>query len=306
MSVNTREAEGSLRVLACVAMADGKIHDNERTALTVALDSLADIQDEMTQPILSVDDLLATSSADHLLDYINNIISPDARELTYNTAFAMANVDGDCDQTEKAVLDQLQSAFGVKPRKIEKLLSILRNMRQSFHRETPVMPEFDLSRREKSLEQLALHYATLCAMFWVFPSLNVAIGPDILVITYQCQMIREVAICWDINTADINAYQIWRGITQGIQPTGVRDAISNLTKMPPIGASLTGVSTTFANTWALTVTVNQYFAKLANHEPIDMQAMHEAFKAAREKGAQVYNKNIKFVREKMESLKSAS
>jgi tellurite resistance protein/uncharacterized protein (DUF697 family) len=305
MSVNTREAEASLRILACVAMADGKIHDNERTALTVALESLATMEDEMTNPIMTVDQLLATSKPEELPSYIKAVIAPDARELAYNTAFAMANVDGDCDTTEQLVLNQLQTAFNLKPRKIDRLLSILRNMRQSFHRDTPVSPEFDLSKREQAIEHLAMHYATLCAMFWVFPSLDVAIAPDILVITYQCQMIREVAICWQNDGSQVDAYRILSMITGGIAPTGVRDTISNLTKMPPVGASLTGVATTFANTWALTVTVNKYFAKLSTGETIDMQGMKTAFQQSRERGAELYKANKDFVREKMESLKSA-
>jgi tellurite resistance protein len=303
MTLSTKEAVASLKILACVAMADGKIHDNERTALTVALEQFAEIDPEAAKEIQNVDRLLRVSAMNKVAEYAQVIFSADARELAYNTAFAMANVDGDCDPTEQEVLDTLQRVFEIKPRKVNNLVSVLKNMRQSFHRETPVTAEFDLAKREMAVEKLAMHYATLCSMFWVFPSLGVAIAPDILIFTYQCQMIREVAICWERDGAQVNAYDILKGIVGDTNLTGVRDTISNLTRMPPVGATMTGVAQTFANTWALTVAVNKYFAQLAAGGEVDMAVIQAEFENARVRGAEVYKENTNFVREKIGSLK---
>lgn len=303
MSLSTKEAVASLKILACVAMADGKIHDNERTALTVALEKFTEIDPEAAKELQTVDRLLELSRVEQVSEYAQAVFSIDAKELAYNTAFAMANVDGDCDPSEQEVLDNLQSAFGIKPKKINTLLAVLKNMRQSFHRDAPVTAEFDLVKREVAVERLAMHYATLCSMFWVFPSLGVAIAPDILVFTYQCQMIREVAICWENDGTQVNAYDILKGIAGDTNLTGVRDTISNLTRMPPVGATMTGVSQTFANTWALTVAVNKYFAQLSAGGEVSMQAIQSEFQTARVRGTEIYKENANFVREKMESLK---
>jgi len=303
MSVNSKEALASLNILACVAMADGKIHDNERTALTVALESVARLEDATALNLQSVDQLLNNAKAERLPEYISMVSSPAARELAYNTAFAMANVDGDCDPTEQKILDILQHSFAILPRKTKNLLHILHNMRQSFHRASEVVPIADATARQLATAELSLHYATLCAMFWVFPTLNVAIAPDILVCTYQCQMIQEIAICWQFPPEQIDAYAILKGVISGMNIAGFRDPASNLTKMPPVGATIGGVANTYAYTWALGDSVNLYCSQLAQGQEVDMAMINQHFRSACERGMQLYKENANAVRQKMDSLK---
>ncbi len=303
MSVNSREALASLNILACVAMADGKIHENERTALTVALESVARLEDADMADIQSVDQLLHNAKAERLPEYTSMVASPAARELAYNTAFAMANVDGDCDPTEQKVLDVLQESFAVPERKTKTLVHILSNMRQIFRRQSQVVPIADATARQKATAQLSLHYAMLCAMFWVFPTLNVAIAPDILVCTYQCQMIQEIGICWQFAPEQIDAYAILKGVISGMNIAGFRDPASNLTKMVPTGATIGGVANTYANTWALGDSVNLYFSQLSQGQEVDMARLNQHFRSACERGMQIYKENADEVRQKMASLK---
>lgn len=303
MSISSREALASLNILACVAMADGKIHANERTALTVALESVVHLEDASQIDIQSVDDLLRNAQGERLLEYASLVSSPAARELAYNTAFAMANVDGDCAPSEQEILEILQKTFGIPERKTKTLLSILHNMRQAFHRQTPVVPIADAAERQTAVSQLCLHYATLCAMFWVFPTLNVAIAPDILVCTYQCQMIQEIGICWQMPPEQIDAYAIFKGIISGMNIAGFRDPASNLTKMVPTGATIGGVANTYANTWALGDSVNLYFSQGSQGQPVDMEMLNQHFRHACERGMQLYKENANEVRQKMASLK---
>ncbi len=303
MSVSGREALASLNILACVAMADGKIHPNERTALNFALESVARLEDADMVDIQSVDDLLRNAKVERLSEYISLVHSAAARELAYNTAFAMANVDGDCDPSEQQVLDTLQHTFGISERKTRNLLQILHNMRQSFKRSSEVVPIADPAERQAAVAQLCLHYATLCAMFWVFPTLNVAIAPDILVCTYQCQMIQEIGICWQFSPEQIDAYAILKGVISGMNIAGFRDPASNLTKMVPTGATIGGVANTYANTWALGDSVNLYFSQLAQGQQVDMTMINQHFRSACERGMQLYKENANEVRQKMASLK---
>lgn len=303
MSVSSREALASLNILACVAMADGKIHENERTALTVALESVARLEDADMADIQSVDQLLHNAKAERLPEYASMVSSPAARELAYNTAFAMANVDGNCDPTEQQVLDILQERFAVPERKTKALLSILANMRQSFQRQKEVVPIADATAREQATAELCLHYATLCAMFWVFPTLNVAIAPDILVCTYQCQMIKEIGICWQYAPEQIDAYAILKGVISGMNIAGFRDPASNLTKMVPTGATIGGVANTYANTWALGDSVNLYLSQLSQGQAVDMAQINQHFRSACDRGMQIYKENADAVRQKMASLK---
>jgi len=303
MSVSSREALASLNILACVAMADGKIHENERTALTVALESVARLEDADMADIQSVDQLLHNAKAEHLSEYTSMVASPAARELAYNTAFAMANVDGNCDPTEQQVLDILQERFAVPERKTKTLLHILSNMRQIFHRQSQVVPISDATARQRATAELSLHYATLCAMFWVFPTLNVAIAPDILVCTYQCQMIQEIGICWQFAPEQIDAYAILKGVISGMNIAGFRDPASNLTKMVPTGATIGGVANTYANTWALADSVNLYFSQVSQGKEADMTMINQHFRSACERGMQLYKENADEVRQKMASLK---
>lgn len=76
MSISSREALASLNILACVAMADGKIHANERTALTVALESVVHLEDASQIDIQSVDDLLRNAQGERLLEYASLVSSP--------------------------------------------------------------------------------------------------------------------------------------------------------------------------------------------------------------------------------------
>jgi hypothetical protein len=93
------EQHASLRILAHVARADGRVCSEE----LLALDALA------TGAISTVQMLRDKTDLDTLL---GAVVSPELRRYTMVGAVALASVDGHCPLDELAVLEKIHHAFG--------------------------------------------------------------------------------------------------------------------------------------------------------------------------------------------------
>jgi tellurite resistance protein len=94
-SVDPREARARVRILRAVASADGEIVSAERLALHV----------------LAGEEAAEAQSSVDLDAEVERIRSEEARRATFEAAFAMASVDGECNADERRVLDRIQTAF---------------------------------------------------------------------------------------------------------------------------------------------------------------------------------------------------
>lgn len=100
----SQERIASLRILACVARADAKIHATEE----LALEALSQDETEFSFRHALHEDI----DLDSLLP---QIVSPELRSRTLTEAIALANIDGRCSPQELAMLARIRDAFGAGP-----------------------------------------------------------------------------------------------------------------------------------------------------------------------------------------------
>jgi hypothetical protein len=103
-AVNQQEVLVSFKVLVSMAKADGKMLEEEFA-------SLADTFEEIHLPDgVTVDRLL--NEEDEPIDILLSQITSDiAQEMVYQSAYAMANIDGECSSEEKELLDKIGTTF---------------------------------------------------------------------------------------------------------------------------------------------------------------------------------------------------
>lgn len=102
MTESRQEALASLRVLVCIAKADGDVSPSERTVLTEAWEQLP-----MPSSITLVQ-LLAEEIP--LTQLLQGITTPDAQRAVYDAARSLAEQDGIHSQQQR-LLDQIQTTF---------------------------------------------------------------------------------------------------------------------------------------------------------------------------------------------------
>lgn len=98
----SQERIASLRVLACVARADGKIHTTEELAL-----------EALSQDIDAFSFRKALHEDADLDALLREIVSPELRMRTLTEAIALANIDGRCSPHELAMLEKIRDAFAL-------------------------------------------------------------------------------------------------------------------------------------------------------------------------------------------------
>src|SRR5262245_20135893 len=107
MSNITKEGLAGLRLLICMAKADGVLKADERFELE---DSLAGVSfpDGLTAEKL----LNETNDIDALT---REITSPEARDYTYASVFSLAYCDRELATAEENLLEKLRNAWGIQP-----------------------------------------------------------------------------------------------------------------------------------------------------------------------------------------------
>ena len=105
MTTTETEVLAGLRVLVCIAKADGVLHEEEEKALAAALEA---------SPLpegITLDGLLGEDTK--LEDELAHIVREELRREVFQSAYSMAHADGDCSAEEQSLLDQIHGAFGL-------------------------------------------------------------------------------------------------------------------------------------------------------------------------------------------------
>jgi uncharacterized protein (DUF697 family)/uncharacterized tellurite resistance protein B-like protein len=291
MSINTEEVLASLRLLGSVAMADGQLHENEEAALAVALEDKT-LNGSITLESLVTDDLA-------IADLLAQINSPTAQELAYNTAFTMANIDGDCSPSEQEILDQIQTTFDIPTKKVNLLSALVHQIAKILPIEQEGKIE-DAGQRQTKITEIITSHAVLIALFRAFPNLGAALATDILICTYQCQMIREIGKCWGHEQADSRSILGNILTKSGLPDVGI--SLHRLVKLEPIWGSAVGIPIAFSTTWAIGKLTSDYFAAGGNFADHDLAAK---FQQAKIEGEQAYRDHTQDIRDRLAILEAA-
>lgn len=273
MGISESEVLTSLRVLVCVAKADGVLHVDERMALASALESV---------PLpggVTLDALLGESH--DLDDLLAQLDSREARAEIYKSAYSIANADGKCSPEEQAVLDRVREYLSLTSEDttaIQRLFhdsgeGALMSAKKAIH---------DPVQRDAAIGKETLKCAVVSAVLGAFPVPGLAIATDLTVVGLQVTLVRDIGQLWGQTIDRQDAKKLLYGLGLG---TGARLAVNNLAKLLPGWGSVIGAATSFASTYALGGVMNKFFSSA---EGADIAALKSEFKAAEKEGKKVY------------------
>ena len=275
-AVNQQEVLASFKVLVSMAKADGKLLEEEFA-------SLADTFEEIHLPEGVTVDTLLNEEDEPIDTLLSQITSDIAQEVVYQSAYAMANIDGECSSEEKALLDKIGTTFtNSKMWGKQEWLETLERRSQQSPISSQVSQIDDPSRRALEVENAITDTCFLNAVLGAFPLPGIAIAFDMLIYWNQLDLAQTIGQSWGYDRANENLRKALFG-SLGI--TGTRIAVSNLAKLVPVFGMVVGATTAYASTWALGKVANEYYASGGE---MDTFSLRQAFKQAKKEGEAVY------------------
>ncbi len=259
------EILAGIKLLVAMAKADGRLHDNEESAIQNALDG-ASLGADVTIESLLKENVDVEAE-------LGKIKSPDVRRQTYDALCAMVYVDGDGSPAEKAIIEKMRKVWELDAQKTmgERFKHALR---QDFIPSTLGKID-DPVQRDKELDNLVLRN---CIKTAVFGGIPVPLVGEFLVSFSQVQMLQSIGHIYGHH----RDAAFWKALSANfIGATAARIAVLSLVKLIPGWGSVVGASGAFATTWAMGRATRLYFEK---GEALDPNALKEAFKTARAEG----------------------
>jgi uncharacterized protein (DUF697 family) len=274
--VNQQEVLASFKVLVSMAKADGKLLEEE-------FSSLADTFEEIHLPEGVTVDRLLNEEDEPIDTLLTQITSEIAQEMVYQSAYAMANIDGECSSEEKELLDKIGATFTSSRLwgKQEWLETLERRSSKSSISEQ-VRQIDDPDKRAAEVENATTDACFLNAVLGAFPIPGIAIAFDMLIYGNQLDLAQAIGQSWGYDRANENLRKALFG-SLGI--TGTRIAVSNLAKLVPVFGMVVGATTAYASTWALGKVANEYYASGGE---MDTFSLRQAFKQAKKEGEAIY------------------
>ncbi|MCY3018420.1 MAG: hypothetical protein NTW87_05240 [Planctomycetota bacterium] len=272
MSTLSDEALAGIRLLVCMAMADGVLKPDERYALEDA------VAGEPLPEGLTLNKLLAERNDP--LALAKMVQKPETRAYTYASLYSLAYCDRELAESENRLLAMLRTEWGVaadEQRSLEKALDITEHM-------TGPLPAAvkDVVARKEQLGRLLLRYSILAGLTGAIP---VPLVPDLMVVPMQVKMVYDIAaLCG--HKADKGTIQLMFE-TLGVG-TGARLGVSILCKLVPGWGSLVGAASSFATTYALGKVAGAYYESEGKRSFESLQPM---FRAEQENGKQEFKKH---------------
>lgn len=275
MTTPLKETEllASLRILSCMAKADGAASNEETKSLESCLEGT---------PLpagITVQTLLAETP--DLSQQLPLLTSSECREQTFQAAFAMAHVDGQCTAGEQKILDALRTGWSLPEEHPALLGRLIREIKDTtLPSNIQAVP--DAGKRKAEIQADTLKYSVLGGVLGAFPVPGLSIATDLAVVGIQVKLVRDIGQRWGHTVDQKAALSVLGGLGLG---TGTRIAVNTLFKFVPVAGVVWGASTAFASTWALGEIANQYFESGAK---ADISTYREAFHKARENGQAAY------------------
>lgn len=289
-AVNQQEVLASFKVLVSMAKADGKLLEEEFA-------SLADTFEEIHLPEGVTVDRLLNAEDEPIDTLLSQITSDIAQEMVYQSAYAMANIDGECSSEEQDLLDKIGTTFTSSKLwgKQEWLETLERRSTRSSISEQ-VRQIDDPDKRAIEVENTITDTCFLNAVLGAFPLPGIAIAFDMLIYWNQLDLAQTIGQSWGYDRDNENLRKALFG-SLGI--TGTRIAVSNLAKLVPVFGMVVGATTAYASTWALGKVANEYFASGGE---MDAFSLRQAFKKAKKEGEAIYKTKAEEIAEKKQAI----
>ncbi|MDP2306941.1 MAG: TerB family tellurite resistance protein [Pseudomonadota bacterium] len=262
MNVEDRELLAGVRVLVCVARADGVLLDVERIALEAALTAF---HSASPQDIPSLDTLLAEHIS--LEDELAHLHTPEARQQVHDAAWMVAHADGVASREELALLERILPPGG----EMSLVAQVLGETKDTIFLSN-IEPIWDPEQREIEVREDVVKYAVLCAGLGALPMPGVTIVTDLVVVGLQVKMVRDIGQYWG-HTIDREAARSLLGSAAG--SVALRVAVTNLARLVPGWGSVFGGVTSFASTVAIGRMAEAYFSTGGQMSTEEMREVYE-------------------------------
>jgi uncharacterized protein (DUF697 family)/tellurite resistance protein len=285
MKAEERELLAGLRILVCVARADGVLHETECDALNRALLRIRGATSSPDFP-KDVNDLLADDfSLEAEKEFLRH---DDARRQVYESAWVVANADGVVSPQERAMLERL------RPHEHEESLlqQALGETLDTFH-PSHIAPIYDPESRDDEIREDTLKYAVLCAGLGAMPLPGVSVLTDLAVVALQVKLVRDIGQYWGHK---VDAQAARSLVVSGLGSVGLRVALNNLARLLPGWGSVFGAATSFASTMAVGRMANAYFASGGAASAEHLRETYEAGLAEGRKAYEAHSANVEAVK----------
>jgi uncharacterized protein YjbI with pentapeptide repeats/uncharacterized protein (DUF697 family) len=287
--INPQEILASLMVLVRLAIADAELKATERNLLAEALKALelpADITlDRLLDDRTSLDDLLA------------KINSPIIREKVYQSAYLMARIDGELEESEEALLDRIQGKSQLAPSKIEALQTLVVET-QNLSIVEQVQAITDSGVRSAAVDMNIRVMSLMHAMSGAMPIPGFAIVTHLMIYKDQVELVQKIARIWGYS-ADHKFEELDKAIFGTMGATAARVALSNVVLLIPVWGSVIGASTAFSMTWAIGELTKRFFASGGQ---LDEATLAEQFADAKLMGQKAFEESQEFIGAKQQEL----
>jgi uncharacterized protein (DUF697 family)/tellurite resistance protein len=282
MSTNQREALAGLKILVCMAQADGKILAEEREALQDAI-----LTFELPEGI-TIDTLLEEkTSLDELMPLI---ITPEAQKAVYNSAYTMAYIDGKCSGYEQVILDKLNDSFHIPAGEKAILGNVIHGLKQVVNLSN-IEKIVDEKQREDNINQTILNYATSSAVLGLNPIPGLSIISSLTALGLTLKMMNEIGAKWGYPKGQ-DALAIIGNLFGGLGAFAasftVYLVVGTLGLLIPGGGMVAAATSNFTLTWAMGKATNQFYA---SGRQIDHATLKKVFEDAKKEGKTAYADN---------------
>lgn len=279
MSTNQQEALASLKVLALIAKADGKLQEEEQIALTEAFKQLQPPPEGVTlESLLAVDEQI-----DQVLAQIT---TPEAQAAVYEAAYTMAKLGGTT-PSEQQLLDTIRATFQLKE-EVKYLESISVEQLQKISLADQVEPVTDTAQRDREIRDLILNCSIKTAILGLNPFPRLHLLPILAAYVQTFQMMRDIGAKWG-HPKDQDALAIFGNISGGFGAFAAvfaaRAMVSRIGRFVPFVGSSAAASFWFTQTWGMGQATNQFYAR---GRQMDAAALKKFFREAKKEGEAGY------------------
>lgn len=261
------ELLSGLKILVAVAKADGVIHDNERLAIESALETL-DLPEKATaDSLLAMDiDLDAELAA---------VKSSAVKRQTFDSACALAYVDGEASEVERAMLEKIRSAFSITGEGTDQVATSSRVNSALDRAFAPLAGEDAFTKRDLAVDDEIRRFSVLGAALAASSLPAFCEGIDVW---NDVRLARKIGTFYGRGGAGDAQY--WKTFVNNIVGSaGSWFAVSLFARLMSSASRTAGA---YASTYAIGKVTRLYFEK---SESVDTDVLRKEFKNAKKEGA---------------------
>ena len=287
MLVKPQEAIAGLKLLVCLAKADGNLAPEEKKILTKALQKLQNLQ--ILPEKITIDSILAEDI--EIDEILPQLVTPKSQTVLYKTAYALAEING-ITPNERTILDKIEATFELPERDSPVGNDSLAELAvQSSHDFIEAIASQLVSVKE--VRDLILDYAIGIAILGFNPIPGINLVANAIACGLILKMIRDIGAKWGY-PGEQDALAIIGSIFGGVGALAAAltswAAIWFIGIYIPIIGEFAAASFYFTLTFAIGQATNQFYL---SGRQLDAAALKQAFLQAQKEG-KILSKNIDF------------